>query len=363
MTELASKPDFPAGEHDISPPWMSLALAGRFPGVRVAALDLTKRIDGTATKLRYGLSYRVPADAAGAPSSLWLKCGFDSKGAKQGEAFANEVNFFRDIAPLLFVNVPDCYFGAIDPATRDGVVLLEDLVARGATFGQASQSLTADRVAAILSLQARYHACFWQSPRLEEFRWLKAGGAIADTGMVDQYMGLWDLAVPLPRFRRVPPGQRDKKRMRDALAALMQTLRENPLCLVHGDAHSANLYFDRDGRPGYLDWQHVMRGHWAFDLASVLITALTVADRRAHERALLQHYLKELAAHGAAAPDADRAWHDYRRFAMWPFMWVMCPPTVHPEATCTLNAERACTAIADLETLEAIEGDSSCRPH
>jgi hypothetical protein len=39
-----------------------------------------------------------------------------------------------------------------------------------------------------------------------------------------------------------------------------------------------------------------MRGHWGFDLASLMVTSLTVADRRAHERALLAHYLDQLAA-------------------------------------------------------------------
>jgi aminoglycoside/choline kinase family phosphotransferase len=46
---------------------------------------------------------------------------------------------------------------------------------------------------------------------------------------------------------------------------LMEHLRNHPLCVLHGDSQGGNLFFT-DGVPGYLDWQHSMFGHWAFDL-------------------------------------------------------------------------------------------------
>jgi hypothetical protein len=57
------------------------------------------------------------------------------------------------------------------------------------------------------------------------------------------------------------------------------------------------------------------------------------------------------AHHISLAPGRDR------RYAMWPFMWVMWPPDVHPEAICTDNSQRACNAILDLQTLELLERD------
>lgn len=351
-----SAPAYPTDIDAMTPAWISQALSTRFPGVQVADARITKRIDGTATKLRYALDYANESARAGAPPSLWIKSGFNAIGANQGEAFANEVNFFRDIAPLLPINKPDCYFGQIEPTTRNGVILLEDLINRGATFGEATHPLTPEQAAGVLSLQARYHAKFWGDANLcARFPWVKAGGAIAGAGMVDQFFGLWEPAMSRPRFDLVPAAQREKSRVQAALNRLMQDLRENPICFAHGDAHGANLYFDRDGAPGYLDWQHVMYGCWAFDTANFLITSLTIPDRRAHERPLLAHYRKELAANGVAVPSEDELFLTYRRYAMWPFMWVMLPDGVHPEPICMLNAERACTAIADLNTLEALE--------
>ena len=350
MTEL----QFPANEAAITAEWLTGALSARFPGAKVSSATLIKKIGGTADKLRYQLDY-ADRGQGDPPPSLWVKGGFDPKGAVQGEAFANEVRFFLDLAPVLPINLPDCYYGAIEPTTRNGVVVLEDLINRPATFGAATQPLTADEAARVLSLQARYHAIFWDSDAIGRFGWLKAGGAMAGANMVEQYFGLWDGSVPLPRFESVPQAQRDMPRVRDALARLMRSLQAEANCLVHGDSHPANLFFDPDGTPGYLDWQHVMRGCWAFDLANFMVTAFTIEDRRANERALIAHYLAELTARGVSAPTFDQAWAKYRRYVMWPFMWVMCPPDVHPEQICTLNTARACAAIEDLGTLEAIE--------
>src|ERR1700679_3575718 len=129
---------FPASIEDIDAEWISDALAGRFPGTRVSSAKIAKLIEGTASKVRYVLTHEAGA-ASGAPNSLWIKGGFNPKGASQGAAFANEVNFFRDLAPVLPINVPDSYYGAIEPKTGNGVVVLEDLYNRNATFGHATE--------------------------------------------------------------------------------------------------------------------------------------------------------------------------------------------------------------------------------
>jgi hypothetical protein len=346
---------YPSAEAAVTGEWLTEALSCRFPGVRVQTARILERIEGTATKLRFGLVYASETDQAGAPASLWVKAGFGSRGAQQGEAFANEVRFFGELAPLLPINKPDSFYGAIDPLTGDGLVLLEDLLARSVVFAQSLPTLTPQQAAAVLSLQARYHAFFWKSARLAEFRWLKPGGTLADTDMVQQYFQLWERATALPRFRAVPPAQQNEARACMALQRLMRCLARDSFCLVHGDAHAANLFFEPDGTPGYLDWQHCMRGHWAFDVANLMITSLSVADRRARERELLTHYLGELQANGVPPPAFNEAWGEYCRYAVWPFMWVMCPPDVHPEALCILNTSRACAAIDDLQSIERLE--------
>ena len=347
-----SAPPFPQSDADLTANWFTAALQRRFPGAKVASADQIHRINGTASKYRYRLSYDEPGIGATPPATLWVKGGFETGGADQGDAFANEVRFYLELAPDLSINLPDCYFGLLEPATNNGVILLEDLINRQVHFGSALEPLSLAQAKAVLDVQARYHARYWNAPNLKQFSWLKAGGAIAGSGMVGQYFsGFWEASQDLPRFRHVTGRMRDRTLMESALNRMVDGDARNAHCLVHGDSHCANLFFDGEGRPGYLDWQHVMRGHWAFDVCNLLITGLTVDDRRRFEHDLLTGYRDTLIAHGAEAPMFDTMWDDYRRHAVWAFMWTMCPVSAHPEAVCEVNAERGCTAIMELDSL------------
>ena len=216
----------PASPEEITPDWLNGALDGAFPGVRVTTIRQTGFIDGTAQKLRFQLTYAP--DGRQGPPSLWIKGGFDPKGAEQGDAFANEVRFFLDLAPLLDINIPRCFFGVIDAASNNGVVILEDLILRGATFGRATAPLSADQAAAVLSLQARFHARFWRGRDVAQFPWLVPGGAIARAGIVDQYFGLWDDAATRPPELQPLTDAAPRLLTADELRAGPDKLREAP---------------------------------------------------------------------------------------------------------------------------------------
>src|SRR3546814_19374960 len=67
-----------------------------------------------------------------------------------------------------------------------------------------------------------------------------------------------------------------------------------------------------------LDWQLVVRGHHMHDVNYIVTTALSIGDRRNHERDLLAYYLDRLKAHGdAASPDFEESWTEYKRCLVW----------------------------------------------
>jgi hypothetical protein len=70
----------------------------------------------------------------------------------------------------------------------------------------------------------------------------------------------------------------------------------------------------------------------------------------------LRFYIEQLAMNGADAPVFDSAWLSYRQHAMWMFLTALCPTAMHPEEVCVLNAERACSAIEDLDTIRSLLG-------
>jgi len=347
---------FPGGLSDVTPAWLTAALGARHPGTSVGSVTTGEVIGGSATKAQLYLKYaNNPSEL---PTTLWIKAGWDIHVPETLAMCATEAHFFKDLAHKLPIERPSSYFELVDGNDVNGLVILEDLLARHATLeNEAGQSgdLSPEAILKVLRLQAGYHAALWESPELERYSWLKRGGAIASMNVIDVYLGFWDDAVELPRFQHVPETLRD----RDRASRALHTMQDNDLkqgnCLVHGDAHQANLYFSGEGAPGYLDWATVMRSHWAFDVAPFLICAQSVGERQQREREQLGYYLGMLRSQGVEAPDFDAAWLAYRQHAMWIFLFSCCPTQMHPEEVCTRNTERVCNAITDLDTLRALE--------
>jgi len=345
---------FPKAVEEVTAAWLTQALGERYRGAEVTSCTPTTIIRGMATKARLELTYNAAGQAHGLPPTLWVKSGFDALNDELRSHNRTEAQFFRDLAPLLPIELPRSYLELLDPDAPNGLLLLEDLTARGARFGRQTTPLEPDEMLGVLQLQAGYHGALWRSPKLEQFGWLTVGGMIVSSNVCDMFLGFWETAERQPRFDFVPPQLRDPALIRNGIQTLHAIDARDAQCVVHGDPHQANLYFRPDGAPGYLDWASVMRGHWAFDVAYVLVGSQTVEDRRSFQRDQLGFYLECLAASGAQPPTFDEAWVAYRQHAIWMFMTTLCPVELHPEELCMLNAERACAAIVDLETVQSL---------
>lgn len=336
--------------------WMTCALSSAFPSVAVTAITPIRVINGMATKAHFQLTYDpCSREQHALPQSVWLKAGFEKHAKKYSTAYRNEALFFRDIAPQMGIECPKCYFCHFDEVTGRGIILLEDLLARGVSFVELGGAIDLEPIKAALDLQAHLHASFWKSPLLDQLTWLTAGGSIVSDGVVDQLVSRWDTASAAPRFAAVRGALADKSRILRAARRMWKNNAASSSCLLHGDAHPGNLYFDADRRAGYLDWQMTMRGSWAYDFSLLVISALDTVTRRRSEQDLLAHYLERLAVYGVSDPPSFKtAWTLYRQFAFANFFWALIPDTFQPESVCTVLAHRACEAIHDLESLTAL---------
>jgi len=350
-----SAPSFPQSLQDISPQWLTDALVPRYPGTKVTAVKTGTVIGGMATKARLFLDYNDAGQSHGLPPSMWVKTGWGAHTDAFVSMNATEALFFRDLAPKLPINCPKTYAELLDPNSPNGLILMEDLLLRHVSFGTQSMPLEPAMMNRVLALQAGYQAAFWNSPALDQYPWLKRGGAIVETNVIDMFLGFWDTAETQPRFEKVPAALRDRALMRKALFQMQNNDLRDACCIVHGDSHQANMFFDPDGTPGYLDWATVMRNHWAFDVSYLIVGSQSIENRRRLEREQLRYYLDRLAANGVQAPQFEAAWLAYRQHAMWMFLTAMCPTAMHPEEVCVFNTERACAAIMDLETIKSLE--------
>ena len=332
-------------------------LAMRHPGVHVATVDVLDDTSGSANRLRLGLTYEDGADA-GLPPTMFLKRNLE-RFSFPVEMYTTEVRIYRDVLPGTAVEAPAVY--AIDAAGDDVefAILMEDLGARpGVRIGFVLDPTTPGDVDSLLATLARLHVAFWGGGPIDR----RAPWAKAPTE--DAAMRFWAEIGPRLTRRHLESGHRaplvDQARWPQdelwrAFDRMVAVDGESPHTLLHGDVHAGNVYYIAGADGGLLDWQLALRGCWALDVAYLLTSALTTADRRSHERELLGGYLERLRAAGVDAPAADEAWLRYRQNALYGvMMWLVTPDGVHTDAAQVEYVRRCLAAADDLETLDAL---------
>jgi hypothetical protein len=354
MLESVTAPRLPASLGDITAEWLSTALCSRYPGVKVNSVFFGTQIAGTGMKVRLLLDYNAAGHAARLPATMWIKGALHEYARNIRAAFQREVLFYREVAPLGIVRCPEAYFAQSDADAGQGIVLMEDLLASHASFGDPVHPAPPELVASTLRMEAQLHARWWQSPQLTKFG--ERGGSLRTDGVIDRLMApaSWNAAMSMPRSRGIPQPLRDGPRVHEAIHKMLAMNDRLPECLLHGDPHLGNMYFPAEGGIGFLDWQRMMRGPWIWDVAYTLCGFLGVADRRTHERDLLANYLDELRKAGAEAPPFETAWQLYQAQLFYGMVWSVVPPGTQPEDAIESVCTRFAVAIADHDAFRAL---------
>jgi Ser/Thr protein kinase RdoA (MazF antagonist) len=178
------------------------------------------------------------------------------------QMFVREVRFYREIAPVVGVRVPDC----LRAEEQDGKTFLEieDLSSwrAGADPEAAAQTLA--------TLHGR-----WEDRVLDEFPW----ASYADLG--DLVERLYDETWPSTRKRPdltssvLALGDRLVGNVQDADARADSS---GPPTLVHGDASYTNMRTSPTGQVALLDWEDFGVGPGCYDLAWLLVSSIDPGD-------------------------------------------------------------------------------------
>jgi aminoglycoside phosphotransferase (APT) family kinase protein len=159
-----------------------------------------------------------------------------------------------------------------------------------------------------------------------------------------------------PRGRHFPAAIKAPERIDAGFWAMIDDMAvAAPRCVLHGDSHPGNTFFDADGRPGLYDWQTLAFGPWAHDISYYISSALSVADRRSSDHALLRHYLGALQARGVdPVPSFDEAWLAQRRYIAYGLhIWITNRTEFQSEENCTALTTRLGAAAEDYEFFDA----------
>lgn len=353
-------PPIPASLDDVTPEWVTAALAPTFPALKVRSLTSDLLHAGTASTWRLHLEHESPAGAA-APDSVILKAGFGvAHSERLGESglYRKEAMVYAEVLPGTAAATARAFAAAYDRDQPNAYVVLEDLALRGGRFCGPDRPLSRAQVEHGIGELAHLHASRWGDPSVLAPEWTHHGHPLSED---DPYV---DRLTPmLPKLvRHVPHGGAVSHRFHDPalydrlFAQLRRLDDQSAPCLIHGDAHVGNFFTDADGRPGMADFQCVQRGNPGHDLANFVTSALDVVDRRADERDLLAHYLDRLRALGIAAPTFEQLWASYRRhlvYALW--AWIFTTDEFQPELHLVTNVYRFGTAAMDLDSVGAFD--------
>jgi thiamine kinase-like enzyme len=301
----------------------ALRRSGALGGARICnVVKMTSFAKLRSHTFRLRLDYEGPVGDA--PASVILKMGHLDSAGRSSYANRREIAFYRDIAPALPARLVPCCFEAVGSTdTSAWHMLLEDLTDSHFIATEWPLPPTREQCESIVQAQARFHAAWWDNPRLGASigNWRDADAFDRDLrSFAEQFARFTD------RFGELMPAERRDlyERLLDrAPHLLMRYHSHHNLTLIHGDAHSWNFFLPRHGageNVRLIDWED-----WSVDTATddlaYMMAMLWYPDRRRRiERSLLDRYHAELLTRGVSGYDRQALDDDYRLSTLWLIM-------------------------------------------
>ncbi len=341
---------------NITPEWMTQVVAARHPGAKVSAVKRIGGSDGTSSRALFELQY---SEGRG-PKTLFAK----TKGNALRRFFqwATENAFIEgrlvESGACLPLEHPVFYYGAVDYLRLNDMIIMENVIERGAVLNDATRPLTVATVAQGLEGLATLHSRYWRFSKATDpqLGWVRPWTASRS----------FKALVKLGCTRGIP---RLREQLPDDVAALgpegmvnmwtrqMDSGNSAAATLLHGDAHVGNTYTLPDGDLGFFDWGVVRKGHWSYDVGYFIISALDENDRRHFAQDLVECYRKALDVPRDDRMSSADAWLRFRSSPPYGLaIWVTTGAEdqyQRPEI-CTRLAARFASAFVDLNTPEAL---------
>jgi hypothetical protein len=298
-------------------------------------------------------------DAGDAPRSLIFKTGLPERINAKWNGGRSEVAFYKNIAAAMTARLtPRCFDTAWDAETNAWHLLLEDLTDTHHVATDWPLPPTIADSERIIVARARFHAAWWDDPRLGVGigTWLDPGAAQLEA-FADEFARFADrLGDRLPAERRqvyeqlIAAGNR--------LNARYHAHRD--MTILHGDAHIWNMFLPRDPVSDdvrFFDWDSWRLDVATDDLAYMMALHWYPEHRHRCERALLDRYHAELLAHGVSGYDRRALDDDYR----WSVLWQITTPVWQaankiPPWIWWPHLERIFAAVDDLGCREFLAG-------
>jgi thiamine kinase-like enzyme len=361
--EAARESRFPLSYEAVTPEWLTGTLCRNHPGAEVKSLTLGPPDNGSSNRRKMHLEYNQAGRDAGLPEKIFCKASHDlvnrvvlCTGALEGETF-----FYNNLAPMVDIEVPKCWFADYDRESFNSMIIMEDITDKVESFCTHETPMNMARAKSQVEQLAKFHAYF-RTDRPEVAGIMSQLTAWPDffDGTVENGMREGSNAGFLDGKEVIPAALYERyEEIWPKTVVAIEENRHLPNTLIHCDVHLKNWYVLPNDKMGLSDWQCCGVGHWGRDLAYTLGTALTVENRRAWEKELVTYYVEQMKANGWADITFDEAWHHYSKQFLTALTWwtvTLSPPEGYPDMQprdITLEfIRRLTTAMEDLGTLD-----------
>ena len=330
MREIGG-PTVPQSLGDITPAWLTAAFrhGGVLGDAAITGYSAETIAEGKGFMNRlFRLTLDYDGDPSGLPTTIiaklpsadpLLRTIFDRL-----EQNRREARFYRELANNHHLPAPRCFHAGFDPATGNTVLLLEDMT--HARQGDSVAGCSMDDARRAIVQLARFHASWWDSPRLDQLDWIPLKDA--ESGVYQEiYPGAWESLVE-KAGNGMPQGlRRLGDRLRRDVPRMKADLAKPPRTIVHGDYRLDNCFFPTGAHSRSLivfDWEFCARGRGVCDVATFISEAFPYQRRREVELALLGTYYSVLADNGVSGYSFGQCWRDYRLAMLESFVfWII----------------------------------------
>ncbi len=272
--------------------------------------------------------------------------------------YRNECEFYRSIASLVDIAVPDALAVHLDAEGYDFAIILQDM--DRSVQGDHFIEPTKDQLALAIEQAVALHAPLWGQIDRPECDFMRVDRDDR-AGMVQ---GLLSALLPAV-FERLGGGLEpevlDLLHRFEVVAGSWSKLHSRPMTLVHGDFRADNFMFGSDQKAPPMvtvDWQTLGLGLGVTDIAYLIGGSLEPAHRRDIEDELLQDYVSQLQHQGVNYEMAECR-EDYALAALHGIRvavaaTTMAKQTERGDALFTLMLNRHGRHALDLGSLDAV---------
>jgi len=315
-------PSIPANPASVTADWMTDVLrhAAVLPDsisvteVSIEPLGAGVGVMGELARVRISYSEQAPLAA---PASVIVKSPspFEENRA-QGVGlgmYEAEIRFMKEVDAATAVRTPKVFFCDIVTGTAEFVVVMEDL--GHLTMGDQVAGVTVEQARDAVVTMADMHAGWWGKVQTPEMDWIPSVVHPRIEALAQMWPTLWAGFTAKFAYALPEGGLEAGEVISQHYWGAMNRLADWPWTLLHQDYRVDNLFFDGENREQpvvVIDWQGIGRGSAVYDLCYFIGGSLTVEDRRAAERSLVESYHARLVERGITDYPLETLWHDYR---------------------------------------------------